>query len=73
MENAKKKTKKQFQLLDDNTGNLIGGKITYIIAFVIPLVLFIALYYVKNIFPFGNNCYLRSDMYHQYAPFFSEL
>lgn len=73
MENAKKKTKKQFQLLDDNTGNLIGGKITYIIAFVIPLVLFIALYYVKNIFPFGNNCYLRSDMYHQYAPFFSEM
>jgi uncharacterized membrane protein YfhO len=28
---------------------------------------------MKDIFPFGEECYLRSDMYHQYAPFYSEL
>lgn len=65
--------KKNFQLFDNSKSNIPSGNITYFIAFFIPLVMFIALYYVKSIFPFGNNCYLRSDMYHQYAPFFSEL
>lgn len=67
------KTKKKFKLFDKSTGNIPSGNITYIIAFVIPVVIFIALYYVREMFPFGSNCYLRSDMYHQYAPFFSEL
>lgn len=71
METTKKRNK--FQLLDNTHSNIPSGNITYIIAFIIPLMMFIALYYVKNIFPFGTNCYLRSDMYHQYAPFFSEL
>jgi len=64
------------KLLDTDSASdneIPRGNITYIIAFVIPLIMFIALYYVRNIFPFGNNCYLRSDMYHQYAPFFSEF
>ncbi|MFQ9896969.1 MAG: YfhO family protein [Lachnospira sp.] len=42
-------------------------------AFLIPVIILAALYYVRDIFPFGSNCYLRSDMYHQYAPFFSEF
>lgn len=33
----------------------------------------IAIYIVRGIYPFGTNMYLRSDMYHQYCPFFSEL
>lgn len=72
METTKKK-KQKFQLLDNSSSNIPSGNVTYFIAFFIPLIMFIALYYVKNIFPFGTNCYLRSDMYHQYAPFFSEL
>ena len=42
-------------------------------AFLIPVIILAALYYVRDIFPFGSNCYLRSDMYHQYAPVCSEL
>ncbi len=71
--NTMKKKRKKIRWLD-NTDSLIPcGNITYIIAFAIPLMVFIALYYLKDIYPFGDNCYLRSDMYHQYAPFFSEL
>lgn len=66
------KTKK-FRLLDNNGSHIPSGNITFIISFVIPVIIFIALYYIKGIFPFGDNCYLRSDMYHQYAPFYSEL
>lgn len=58
---------------EDSKSGIPHGNITYIIAFAIPLIMFIALYYARNIFPFGTNCYLRSDMYHQYAPFFSEF
>jgi uncharacterized membrane protein YfhO len=62
-------------LIDDeeDARRIPHGNLTYIIAFVIPLVMYIALYYVRDIYPFGDNCYLRSDMYHQYAPFFMEL
>ena len=62
-----------FKLFDDEQGAVPSGNITYIIAFIIPLIIFTVLYYLRDIFPFGENCYLRSDMYHQYAPFFSEL
>ncbi len=65
--------RRKFQLLDDEPGIIPSGNITYLIAFFLPLIVFIAVYYMKDIFPFGNECYLRSDMYHQYAPFYSEL
>lgn len=62
-------------LIDDeeDSHRIPHGNLTFIIAFLIPLVMYIALYYVRDIYPFGDNCYLRSDMYHQYAPFFKEL
>lgn len=68
-----KKSKKHFCLFDKTNSNIPSGGITYIIAFIIPLIIMTALYIAREIYPFGNNCYLRSDMYHQYAPFFSEL
>ncbi len=68
-----KKSKKHFCLFDKTNSNIPSGGITYIIAFIIPLIIMAALYIAREIYPFGNNCYLRSDMYHQYAPFFSEL
>ncbi len=58
---------------EDSKAGIPQGNIAFVIAFVVPLIMFIALYYVREIFPFGSNCYLRSDMYHQYAPFFSEF
>lgn len=71
--NVFKKNKKHFRLFDKTESTIPSGGITYIIAFIIPLIIMLALYIAREIFPFGNNCYLRSDMYHQYAPFFSEL
>lgn len=71
--NTSRKHKRHFTLFDKTDSSIPGGGITYIIAFVIPLIIMTALYIAREIYPFGNNCYLRSDMYHQYAPFFSEL
>lgn len=68
-----KRERFHFTLLDNTESHIPSGNITYLIAFAIPVIMFVALYYVRSIYPFGNNCYLRSDMYHQYAPFFSEL
>ena len=52
---------------------LTRGRAVYIISFAIPLIIMVAIFYMRSIFPFGDACYLRSDMYHQYCPFFSEL
>ena len=71
--NTSRKHKRHFTLFDKTDSSIPGSGITYIIAFVIPLIIMTALYIAREIYPFGNNCYLRSDMYHQYAPFFSEL
>ncbi|MGN0161411.1 MAG: YfhO family protein [Lachnospiraceae bacterium] len=51
----------------------IEGRIVYVLAVIIPMVVLIAIYFARGIYPFGDNCYLRSDMYHQYLPFYSQL
>lgn len=51
----------------------IEGKVVYFLSFLIPVVVMIAIYFAKRIYPFGENCFVRSDMYHQYLPFYSEL
>ncbi len=48
-------------------------RIGYALSFIIPVVILVALFIGKEIYPFGDNIYLRSDMYHQYAPFYKEL
>ena len=42
-------------------------------AFWIPVAIMIIIFIQREIFPFGDNSFLRTDMYHQYAPFFSEF
>ena len=42
-------------------------------AFLVPVVIMIVIFIQRGIFPFGEECYLRTDLYHQYAPFFSEF
>lgn len=42
-------------------------------AFFVPVIIMIIIFAQRGIFPFGQECFLRSDMYHQYAPFFSEF
>ena len=45
-------------------------KLPLILAFGLPIVIMIAVLAGKSIYPFGDNSFLRTDMYHQYAPFF---
>ncbi len=38
-------------------------------AFWVPVFVLILIYIFRGIYPFGDSCYLRSDMYHQYVTF----
>ncbi|MBQ1849193.1 MAG: YfhO family protein [Lachnospiraceae bacterium] len=49
------------------------GFIAGLLAFLAPFTLMIAIFIGNEIFPFGKRCFLFSDMYHQYMPFFQEL
>ena len=44
-----------------------------IMSFIIPIILMLIIFICKKIFPFGSRSFLRTDLYHQYAPFYSEL
>ncbi len=41
----------------------------YLLAFFLPVFILFLIYIIRGIYPFGDQCFLRSDMYHQYAPF----
>ncbi len=43
------------------------------LAFLIPFVVSICICAGHGIYPFGDNCILHVDMYHQYCPFFMEF
>ncbi|MGN0398142.1 MAG: YfhO family protein [Candidatus Fimimorpha sp.] len=45
----------------------------YLCAFFIPVIVMIAVFIQRGIFPFGEMSFLRTDLYHQYAPFFQEM
>ena len=42
-------------------------------AFLVPIIIMLIIFVQRGIFPFGEQSFLRTDMYHQYAPFFSEF
>ena len=42
-------------------------------AFFVSVLVLVVIFAQRGIFPFGEECFLRTDMYHQYAPFFSEF
>lgn len=46
---------------------------TYLLAFFLPVLIAVAILIRNDVYPFGDNCILHIDMYHQYAPFFTEL
>ncbi|MBR5565638.1 MAG: YfhO family protein [Roseburia sp.] len=48
-------------------------RLPLIAAFLIPLFIGIIVCIDHGVYPFGERCILKVDMYHQYAPFFSEL
>ena len=42
----------------------------FLCAFLIPILIMIGIFIERGIFPFGDRSFLRTDMYHQYAPLF---
>ena len=48
-------------------------RLPYLLAFFIPVLSMIMIFIGKEIYPFGDRSFLRTDLYHQYAPFFQEL
>lgn len=48
-------------------------RIPLLASFVLPLLLLILICINHEVFPFGEQCILHIDMYHQYCPFFTEL
>ncbi|MBD5136814.1 MAG: YfhO family protein [Lachnospiraceae bacterium] len=61
---------------DDNKKTFstrVKNNLMYIVAFMIPVIIMVIIYYMRKIFPFGEEMYLRSDCYHQYAPFHKEF
>ena len=45
-------------------------KLPLILAFVLPILIMLGIFAGKEIWPFGENCFLRTDLYHQYIAFF---
>ena len=43
------------------------------LSLILPIVIMLAIFMVRGIYPFGGRGFLFSDMYHQYMPFFQEF
>ncbi len=67
-----KRMKKQ-PVLQVSEGGLIRLCDALFAAFLAPVVIMLIIFVQRGIFPFGEESFLRTDMYHQYAPFFSEF
>ena len=48
-------------------------KTIFLRSFLLPLIIMIIILIYKHVFPFGDRSILRTDFYHQYLPFHSEL
>ena len=51
----------------------IRYRIALILSFVLPVIIMLAIFIARGIYPFGDRSFLYSDMYHQYMPFFAEF
>lgn len=56
-------------MIKTKKSNIFTGNIALLLAFLTPIFILLCLFIAREIFPFGEQMYLRSDMYHQYAPF----
>lgn len=45
----------------------------YLFAFLIPTVIMLVIFAIREIYPFGDRSFLHIDMYHQYFPFLVEF
>ncbi|MDO4809597.1 MAG: YfhO family protein [Eubacteriales bacterium] len=49
------------------------NRLMYAAAFFIPVAICLLIYLASDIWPLGTRCFLKTDLYHQYAPFTQEL
>ena len=68
-----KRAKKRLRRQEREDEGLLHSTDALIAAFAIPVVIMLIIFVQRGIFPFGEETFLRTDMYHQYAPFFSEF
>ncbi len=76
MDNSKYSKLQNYNRYKSNTGygrNRFSGNYIYFAAPILVLTVFLILFAIKGLTPFGQYVYLPSDMYHQYCPFLSEL
>ena len=59
--------------LNQNEETILGKGAIFALSFFIPVFIMILIFVQRGIFPFGDQSFLRTDMFHQYAPFFSEF
>lgn len=48
-------------------------RLPFILAFITPVLIMIGIFIQRGIWPFGEQSFLRTDLYHQYAPFMAEF
>lgn len=44
-----------------------------ILSFLIPFGIMLGIFIINGVYPFGDESFMHSDMYHQYVPFLSEM
>ena len=45
----------------------------YFLSLGLPVLLLLGIFIYRGIYPFGENSFMYSDMYHQYVPFLTEF
>lgn len=51
----------------------LQDRLPFIVAFLAPILIMIGIFIQRGIWPFGDKSFLRTDLYHQYAPFMAEF
>lgn len=62
-----------YNAIKRRTGGTDRDRVPLLLAFLIPVAVMIAVIILNEIYPFGDRCFLRVDMYNQYMPFFTEF
>lgn len=55
------------------TKNFFQKNLIYGLSALIPILLMLIIFIVREIYPFGDESFLHIDMYHQYFPFLTEF
>lgn len=61
------------QIKEKQRAKLAVGEMTVVLSFFLPIFIMLIGFVICGIYPFGDRCFLSTDMYHQYMPFFREF